>query len=163
MSPLPNNRPSLDTARRMAVADLLALPAEHLALLQEDARGALDTANRMRDWIEGTIALRYEQRAVGARAAAGKDTGTVRFQEGSVEIAVDLPKKVEWDQARLAALIPKICAGGEDPADYVETSFKVSERAYTAWPERIRVAFEPARIVRTGRQTFKLTLKPVGV
>jgi len=162
MSPLPNNRPSLDTARRMAVADLLALPAEHLALLQEDACGALDTANRMRDWIEGTIALRYEQRAVGARAAAGKDTGTVRFQDGSVEIAVDLPKKVEWDQARLATLVEQIRTGGEDPGEYVEVSFKVSERAYTAWPERIRLAFEPARIVRTGRQTFKLTLKQEG-
>jgi len=157
------NRPTLATLRQMPVSDVIALPAEHLALLQTDAREALDAAKRIQDWIEAAIALRFDQRAVGARAVAGKDTGTVRFQDGSVEIAVDLPKKVEWDQARLAALIPKICAGGEDPADYVETSFKVSERAYTAWPERIRVAFEPARIVRTGRQTFKLTLKPEGV
>ena len=158
MSPLPNNRPSLDTARRMAVADLLALPAEHLALLQEDARGALDTANRMRDWIEGTIALRYEQRAVGARAAAGKDTGTVRFQDGTVEVVVDLAKRVDWDQPRLAALAEQIRAGGEDPGQYVEVSFKVSERAYTAWPERIRAAFEPARTVRTGKPAYRLTI-----
>ena len=157
------NRPSLDAARQMPVADLLVLPAEHLALLQEDARAGLDAANRMRDWIEGTIALRYQQRAVGARAAAGKDTGTVRFQDGTVEIVADLTKRVDWDQARLAKLIPQIRAGGEDPAEYVEVSFKVSERAYAAWPERIRLAFEPARTVRNGRQSFKLTLKPEGV
>ena len=71
---------------------------------------------------------------------------------------VDLPKKVEWDQARLAALSEQIRAGGEDPSQYVEVSFKVSERAYTSWPERIRLAFEPARTVRTGRATYRLAI-----
>ena len=51
----------------------------------------------------------------------------------------------------------------EPPGQYVEVSFKVSERAYTAWPERIRQAFEPARTVRTGRQTFKLSIKAEGI
>ncbi len=153
-----SNRPSLDAARRLPVSEILTLPAEHLALLQEDARAALDAANRMRDWIEGAIALRYEQRAVGARAAAGKDTGTVRFQDGTVEVVVDLPKRVDWDQPSLATLAEQIRAGGEDPGQYVEVSFKVSERAYTAWPDRIRAAFEPARTVRTGKPSYRLTI-----
>jgi len=152
------NRPSLDAARHMAVGELLALPAEHLAILQEDARAGLDAANRMRDWIEGTIALRYEQRAVGARAAVGKDTGTVRFQDDTVEVVVDLPKRVDWDQPRLAALAEQIRAGGEDPGQYFEVSFKVSERAYTAWPDRLRAAFEPARTVRAGKPTYRLSI-----
>jgi len=152
------NRPTLDALRQMAVSDVIALPAEHLALLQTDAREALDAAKRMQDWIEAAIALRYEQRAVGARAAAGKDTGTVRFQDGAVEVVVDLAKRVDWDQPRLAALSEQIRAGGEDPGQYVEVSFKVSERAYTAWPERIRAAFEPARTVRTGKPTYRLII-----
>jgi hypothetical protein len=69
---------------------------------------------------------------------------------------------VEWDQARLAALVERIRAGGEDPAEYVETSFRVGERAYAAWPERLRRAFEPARTVRTGRPSFRLSLNPGG-
>ena len=152
------NRPTLDALRQMPVSDIIALPAEHLALLQTDAREALDAAKRMQDWIEAAIALRYEQCAVGARAAAGKDTGTVRFQDGAVEIVVDLPKKVEWDQTRLATLSEQIRTGGEDPSEYVEVSFKVSERAYAAWPERIRAAFEPARTVRTGKPAYRLTI-----
>ncbi len=163
MDTLRTNRPNLDALRRMPVSDVIALPAEHLALLQTDAREALDAAKRMQDWIEAAIALRYEQRAIAARAAAGKDTGTVRFEDGAVEIVVDLPKRIEWDQARLAALAEQIRAGGENPGEYVEVSFKVPERAYTAWPERIRLAFEPARTVRTGRQSFKLSLKSEGV
>ena len=157
------NRPTLETLRHMPVSDVIGLPAEHLALLQTDAREALEAAKRMQDWIEAAIALRYEQRAVGARSAAGKDTGTVRFRDGAVEIVVDLPKKVAWDQARLAALSEQIRGGGEDPGEYLEVSFKVSERAYTSWPERIRQAFEPARTVRTGRQTFKLSIKAEGI
>jgi hypothetical protein len=152
------NRPTLDALRHMPVSDVISLPAEQLALLQTDAREALDAAKRMQDWIEAAIALRYEQRAIGARVAAGKDTGTVRFQDGAVEIAVDLPKRVEWNQAQLAALSEQSRAGGEDPGQYVEASFKVSERAYTAWPERIRAAFEPARTVRTGRATYRLAI-----
>ena len=152
------NVPSLADIRHMPVGQVLELPPAHLALLQADARDALDAAKRMLDWIEGAIALRYQQRAIAARAAAGKDTGTVRFQDGEVEIVADLPKKVEWDQARLATLAEQIRTGGEDPGEYLEVSFKVPERAYVAWPERIRQAFEPARTVRTGKPTYRLAI-----
>jgi hypothetical protein len=154
------NRPTLESVRNMPIGEVIKLPADVLALLQADAREAQEAAKRLLDWIDGAIALRYEQRAIAARGAAGKDTGTVRFQDGDVEVTVDLPKRVEWDQEQLAQLAETIRASGEDPAEYLEVSLKVSERAYTAWPERIRSAFAPARTVRTGRQTFKLTVKP---
>lgn len=154
------NRPTLATLRDMAVADVIALSPEHLALLQADAREAVDGAKRLQDWIEAAITLRYEQQAVAARTIAGKDTGTVRFQDGTVEITAELPKRVEWDQTRLAALVERIRAGGEDPAEYLELSFKVPERAYVAWPERIRQAFEPARTVRTGKPVYRLSILP---
>jgi hypothetical protein len=153
-----SNRPTLEGVRHMPVAEIIALPAEHLALLQADAREGVEAAKSILDWIEAAIALRYEQPAIGARAEARKDTGIVRFQDGTVEIAVELPKRVEWDQRRLAALAEQIRAGGEDPGEYLELSFKVSERAYTAWPERIRKAFEPARTLRTGRPVYRLTI-----
>lgn len=152
------NHPTIDDMRLLPIGQVIDLPAEHLALLQEEARSRLDIAKRALDWIEGAIAMRYEQRAISARAAAGKDTGTLRFQDGTVEVTADLPKKVEWDQHRLTALAEQIRAGGEDPGEYVEVSFKVAERAYAAWPERIRSAFEPARTVRTGKPTYRLTI-----
>jgi hypothetical protein len=42
MDALRTNRPTLDALRYMPVSDVIALPAEHLALLQTDAREALD-------------------------------------------------------------------------------------------------------------------------
>ena len=57
---------------------------------------------------------------------------------------------------KLAALVETIRAEGENPTDYVEITFGVSERAYGAWPESIRRAFTPARTLKTGKQTFRL-------
>ena len=155
------NRPLLGDMLRLPVDEVLDLPAEHLVLLQEDATTALDEAKRNRDWIESVIAARYGQRAVALRAEQRKDTGSVRFTDGNVAIVSELPKRVEWDQDRLAAVVERIRAAGDDPAEYVEVSYKVQERAYTAWPEHIRGAFMPARTVRTGKPTFKLTLNAV--
>ena len=157
------NRPTLDSMRRLPIGEVIGLPAEHLALLQEEARSTLDMAKRAVDWIEGAIGLRYEQQAVALRGQQGKDTGTVHFEDGAVCVTADLPKRVDWDQPRLADLVERIRAGGENPGEYVEVTFKVAERAYAAWPERIRTVFEPARTVRTGRQTFKLTINPEAV
>lgn len=158
MDALHTNRVTLDALRHLPVNEIIALPAEQLALLQADAREALDAAKRMQDWIEATIVVRYEQRAIAVRGAAGKDTGTVRFADGDVTVIADLPKRVEWDQTGLAAVVDRIRAAGNDPAEYVEVSYKVAERAYTAWPEHIRQAFTAARTVRTGKPTFKLSL-----
>ena len=152
------NHPHLDDMLRLPVDEVLSLPAAHLALLQEDAATALDNAKRNRDWIESVIAARYGQRAVALRAEQRKDTGSVRFTDGDVTIVADLPKRVEWDQDRLAAVVERIRAAGDNPAEYVEVTYKVPERAYTAWPEHIRTAFTAARTVRTGKATFKLTL-----
>jgi len=157
------NHPTIDDMRLMPIGQVIDLPAEHLALLQEEARSRFDIAKRALDWIEGAISLRYEQQAVALRGQQGKDTGTVRFEDDGVTVVADLPKKIDWDQKRLAELADRIRAGGENPGEYVEISFKVAERAYAAWPERIRTAFEPARTVRTGRQTFKLTINAEGM
>ena len=158
MEPIATNRPTLDAARHMPVCDLLALPAPHLALLQEAARDAVDAAKRQQDWIEGIIAVRYGQRAIALRAEQRKDAGTVRFTDGDVTIVADLSKRVEWDQDMLAAVVERIRAAGNDPTEYVEVTYKVPERAYAAWPPHIRDAFTGARTVRTGKATFKLSL-----
>ena len=111
-----------------------------------------------KDWLDGVLDRRYAPIAAELRSRDGKDTGTVRFEDGAVTVVADLPKKVEWDQEQLAATVERIRASGDDPAEYVETAFKVPERKYGAWPAHIRAAFEAARTVKTGKPTF--TLKP---
>jgi hypothetical protein len=95
--------------------------------------------------------MKYGPQAAEARRAAGKNTGTVRLIDGDVTVVADLPKRVEWDQAKLAAMVERIRAAGDDPAEYVEISFKVAERHCAAWPAAIRQGFEPARTVPCAR------------
>ena len=143
---------------RMRIGEIAALPAEDLALLQDEATTAFDAAKRTKEWVESAIAMRFAERANAARFDDGKDTGTVRFEDGPVTIVADLPKRVDWDQDALAEIIERIRTAGDEPADYVETTFKVPERRYGAWPPAITKTFEPARTVRTGKQTFRLSL-----
>ena len=50
---------------------------------------------------------------------------------------------------------------GENPADYLKVKFEVSERAYEAWPARLKELFTPARTVETGKPSYEL-LPPDG-
>jgi hypothetical protein len=135
---------------------IASLPAAELARLQLEADGALRHAKSIVASIEDALDHRYGQRARQARAAQAKDTGTVRFEDNGVTVVADLPKKVEWNQNELSDLVERIKADGEDPREYVEISLRVSERKYSSWPSYIRKAFEPARTVKAGRETFEL-------
>ncbi len=149
------NRITLDDLAAMEVGAIAALPAAELALLADEAREALERAKRLKDRLDGAIDLKYGARAAEARRQAGKDTGSVRLADGDHVVVADLPKKVRWDQGRLAGLVAEIRAGGDDPAEYLTTEFTVSERAYGAWPSSIRSAFEPARTVTAGKPTYQ--------
>jgi len=152
------NRITLDDLPTMPVGDIAALPSDHLALLKQDADERLRAAKTLCDWLDGAIALKYGDEAQEARRAEGKDTGTVRLQDGQVTVVAELPKRIDWNQAMLANLVERIRADGADPAEYVDIAFSVPVRKYTAWPKDIRQEFEPARTVRTGKPKFRLML-----
>lgn len=147
---------SPDQLVHIPVGDIAALPADELARLQADTDEALRRAKLAVAWFDGALSLRYSARANQARAANAKDTGTIRFEDNGVTIVADLPKKVDWEQESLGAIVERLVAEGEDPREYVEMAFKVPERKYAAWPPHIRKVFEPARTVRTGKETFQL-------
>jgi hypothetical protein len=154
----PANRPRLGDIPTMPIGEIAALPPDLLALLQEEAEDAAKAARSLADWLHGAIGLRYGDRAAAARRAEGKDTGTVRLDDGEVTVIADLPKKVEWDQATLGRMVARIRAAGDDPTEFVETTFRVSERKYGAWPAAIRDGFEAARTVKPGKPSFRLVV-----
>lgn len=154
-----SNRPTLDDLGQLPIPAIAALPPDVLALLAEDIDAALERAKRLKDRLDAVLDHRYRVRAQTARQADGHNTGTVRFGDGEFTIIAELPKRVKWDQAQLAALVEQIRAGGEDPAEYVSVEFKVAERAYAAWPESIRSAFTPARTVETGKPSYRIEPK----
>ena len=142
-----HNRITLDTLDQQPIGDIIALPAEDLVQLQAEVEERFRKAKQLRDWFNGSLIQKYEHRAQTERLAANKDSGTVRFQDGCVTVIADMPKRVEWDQAALAAMAERIRASGDNPTDYLEIAFSVPERRYSAWPPAMSS-------LMTGRKTF---------
>lgn len=152
------NRLAPDQVLATAVGDLAQLPAKTLFQLKNDAAELLTAARAIAEHVDRALELRYADRAHALRLAAGKDTGVVHFDDDGVRITADLPKRVEWDQKRLAEIVRRIAAGGEDPTQYVEVSYRVSETKFNAWPETLKSAFAPARTLKPGKPGFRLAL-----
>jgi hypothetical protein len=138
--------------------DLAALQSDALFQLKNDAADLLSAAKAIVEHIDRALDLKYADRAHAMRLAIGKDTGVVHFDDGDVRVTADLPKRIEWDQKRLAEVVRRITNGGEDPAEYVEISYRVSETKFNAWPESLKSAFAPARTLKTGKPGFRLAL-----
>ena len=155
---MPSNRITLTELSRLSIGEIAALPADQIAFLVAEASEALAQAKRLKDRLDGALEHKYRDRAAERRAAEGKDSGTIRFEDGQVLVTADLPKKVDWDQERLKGLAIRLGSEGEDPEEYIEVTYRVPERRYTAWPQYIRDLFTPARTVRTGKPSFKLAV-----
>ena len=106
--------------------------------------------------LSAALDQKFGEQARDLRLAEGKDSGRVRLHDGDFVIVADQPKRVEWDQQELAAVVARIRDAGDDPAEYVKTRLEVSERAYTAGPQRVRTIFEPARTVTLGKPSYTL-------
>lgn len=142
----------------MPAGDLALQTSESLFQLKNDAADLQALAKAVVDHLDRALDLKYSKQAHALRLAAGKDTGVVHFDDGHVQVTADLPKKVEWDQKKLADLVCRMTANGDNPAEYVEISYRVSETKFNAWPETLKSAFAPARTLKTGKPGFRLAL-----
>ena len=140
------------------VSELADQSSDSLFRLKNDAADFLATAKAIVEHLDRALDLKYVDRAQQLRLAQGKDTGVVHFDDGNVSVTADLPKKVEWDQKRLHELILRIASGGDNPAEFIETSYRVSETKYQAWQESLRSQFNPARTVKVGKASYRLAL-----
>ena len=140
------------------VGALAQQPAERLFRIKSAANDLLAAGKALSDHIDQAIDFKWSERARNLRHDAGKDTGVVHFDEDEVRITADLPKKVDWDQTRLADMTRRIAESGDDPRQYVEITYRVSETKFNAWPETLKSAFEAARTVKTGKPSYRLAL-----
>ena len=158
--PFPLNTPKPDDLLSLSTAEIAELPVELKAILQREIDERQKQIKSIKTRFDAAMVHCYATRASEMRQAAGKDTGTIRFDDGDFTIVADLPKRVDWDQDHLASMVERIRAAGDDPGEYVDVVIKVPERKYAAWPQAIRDGFEPARTVRPG--TLKIEIVPQG-
>lgn len=152
------NRLTLAQAAALTPSKLAALSSQDLFHLQTEANEALTAAKAVAEHIDRALEFKFADHAHTMRRLAGKDTGVVHFCDGQIRITADLPKKVEWHQSKLADLAKRIADAGDDPKQYVEISYRVTETKYNAWPEAMRAQFVAARTMKTGKPGFRLAL-----
>jgi hypothetical protein len=145
--------------RDLTIPDIAALSAPELACLIDDLANQKAALRRVEETIDAALDRRYGPRAHQCRAEAGKDAGTVRFNDNGFVVIADLPKRVKWDQGKLhhaAEIIRQ--SWGDDPSDYVKTRLDVSEAAFANWPRPVRELFLPARTVETGKPFYRIEM-----
>jgi hypothetical protein len=93
---------------------------------QPQPRRSARLAQAGRAKFDAALEAAYGEQARAARLEAGKDFGVVHLKDGLLRVTVDVPKRVSWDQAQLAAIARRIAAAGENE-DYLDVEFSVSE------------------------------------
>ena len=150
------NRTTMDQLRAMDGTQAAGLPIAHLALLLDEVGELKADVKRLADRLTDAIHARFGEAAAAARRAEGKHTGRACLEIEGYELLADLPKRVDWNQARLVTALDTLRDWGEDPADYVSTEIRVAEGRFTAWPPKLQALFAPARTVATGRPIYAL-------
>lgn len=136
---------------------IASLTTSELACILDDLAEQKATLTGIEDKVRSALDLKYGARARQRRAEEGKDTGVIRFQDNGFIVIADLPQRVKWDQDKLRHAAEIIRSGwGDDPSDYLKVKLEVSEAAFANWPRPVRELFIPARIVETGRPTYRI-------
>lgn len=153
---------SIEEALTMPAGDLALRSAVEFYHLKLDVAEVLAAARDCANHIDRALALKYADTAHECRLRVGKDSGVIHLNDDRVRITADLPKQVEWDQKKLAEVVERIRASGEDASEFVEIQYRVDERKYNAWPHSLQAAFAPARTFKTGKPAFRLALMSEG-
>jgi len=127
-------------------------------LLAEMDRGI----GQAREQLSAALDELYGDAARAQLLDAGKDSGTTHLSDGELAITVDIKKSVAWDQQELAAIAQRIASNGDDPAEYIDVKYAVSERKFAAWPDTLRRPFEAARTLKPAKPAFRLALHTRG-
>lgn len=99
--------------------------------------------------LENDIIQYYAEDMAEAYSTKAEPFGKVTLSFNDVELCAITPKRVEWDQAKLAELYKRI-GQHEDASQYIDVKYSVSETKYKSWPEDIKAAFLPARTIKPG-------------
>ncbi len=132
------------------------LSVQELQTLHDEAASVLEKAKLAKSCLDSAIQVKYEQKLSGLRESLEKETGVVRFEDSGIPVSSDRSKKITWDQKKLAILAEKIRSNGDDPSEYIEITYKVAERKYTAWPKTLKESFTPARTLKFGKPVIRI-------
>ena len=142
----------------MSVSQLAALPPEQKREVDKNLDAALDWLKKARTKFDAALEQCYGEQARTALRESGRDFGAAHISDGPLHLKFELPKKISWDQKRLAEIAERIVASGEKVEGYLDIKLSVSESRFMNWPPALQQQFAVARTVDSGKPSFTLSL-----
>lgn len=151
------NHLTLEDIGGMSNAQRMDITPDELLSLQQELDREKATLENHTHLLWSVFQARYADTCEGER---DKDTGIIHIHDGDYRISQDVKKNVRWDQKKLKPIIDDILARGDLVSDYLEASYKVPERKWTAWPRRTRDEFARARVEAPSRPSYSIGVSP---
>ena len=139
---------------KKTIGEISSQDSRALMFLSHKAVEYFNHAKKVKQWIDSAIDIKYSDTINRERLKLNKDSGVINIEDGGVKITHNLVKKTDWDQEKLAEIYDIITKQGQDPEEYIDIIYKVSERKYNAWPKSIRELFTDARTLKFGKPTY---------
>ena len=142
--------------QELSVSQLVALPSGSLQEFDILINEMQTKIKEARERLNAALEQRYGEQGRATLVASGRDFGVAHLSDGALRVTYDLPKRVSWDQKRLAEIAERIVAAGERVQDFMEVDLSVSESRFNNWPPALKDQFQAARAVKPGKPAFRL-------
>lgn len=138
---------------------LACLPAESVAKLKNDLDRVTLVVNELNAKMDASLEVRYRDKIRNSLIVSKKSRGNIHFNDGhTVDVIVDIPEIVDWDQELLKDAYKRFLVSGTDPEELIGARWFIEADKYSKWNGFLQSAFSKARIVRSGKIKFKLGL-----
>lgn len=147
----------------LSVSQIAGLPHQHLQELDISLNELMTWVKQARERVNTALEQRYGEQGRAALVDSGRDFGVAHVSDGPLRVTYELPKRVSWDQPRLAEIAERIVAAGERVQDYMDIDLSVPESRFNNWPPALKEQFAAARTVKPGKAAFRLALVNEGI
>ena len=142
----------------MPVGELSVLAPEILCQLKGEAADFLASAQAVNQHLDRVLELRYVDYILNLQDPVGQNRNIVSFEDGDVWVTIECPIDVVWDQSLLADMARRIAEAGDDPRDFIDIHFSISQAKFNAFKPALRQSFAAARSQKAGQPTFSMQL-----
>ena len=141
----------------LSVSQIAGLPHQRLQELDITLNELATWVKQSRERVNAALDQRYGEKGRAALLDSGRDFGVSHLSDGQLRVTYELPKRVSWDQKKLAEIAERIVASGERVQDYIDADLSVSETRFNSWPPALKEQFAAARTVKPGKASFRIT------
>ncbi len=139
------------------IRDYTELPIAMLVELLELYDDSIKRCEKELKLIKSELDSRFAPAVEGELKKKDDPFGVVTLERDEFVFKFTTPKKVVWDQEKLAQAYEVLSKGNESPDDYISLEYNVPESKYKAWPQSLKDKFIDARTVSP--QARRLTVE----